>query len=266
MLKPALPQSPVMPPFDWVPDQLPGEEAPAATPPAKATPPLVPPGTATPRRLKHGLYSKHPVVGDEDAEDFLIHRAELLQSLRPQDALELELVEQMALARWQLRRIWGLEAGVYTEYDEQHPEQAEDPGHLRLARCFIADCKDGRVLDRLNMHQTRLFNAFHRALRQLLLRQDQRRKGLPLSAMVREALIARQSAAPVARQPAATAPRQPTPVATQPATAPTTPVASDSSDAGSSEIAESQPRRTTERRAMPPAQPAGRGVEREEAA
>ena len=166
MLNPALPSaSPLLPPL--MPD-IPKERR-----------PLVPPGTPG-RRLKHGLYSEAAVAPGEDPAAFDAMLQEFLVSERVTHPADRMLAERAVRAHWHSLRVWALEAGVYKRLQAEQPGAEGEEAHVTLARCFMADCKEGRTLDKLNMHQARLGNAFLRALKELRLRQKLRAQGLLL--------------------------------------------------------------------------------------
>ncbi len=54
---------------------------------------------------KHGILSNSPVIPRTEREgDWLAHRDGVIESLKPEDYLELELAERVALNLWKLRR------------------------------------------------------------------------------------------------------------------------------------------------------------------
>ena len=61
--------------------------------------------------LKHGLLARDAVLPDEDPAEFEAQLAALEDALLPEDALEQELVRQMADAQWRMRRLTCLETG-----------------------------------------------------------------------------------------------------------------------------------------------------------
>ena len=62
--------------------------------------------------LKHGLRSKHPVIPGEDPIEYQHKLDELRADLRPLNALEDAIVEQIADTTWRLKRIARIEAAV----------------------------------------------------------------------------------------------------------------------------------------------------------
>ncbi len=94
------------------------EEAAGLTPSPEAMPADAPPakrrggGPKTPEgkkrsssnAIKHGVFSKSPVIGDESDEDWLEHLAGMRESLKPQGRNEELIVYQLALNLWQRLR------------------------------------------------------------------------------------------------------------------------------------------------------------------
>ena len=66
--------------------------------------------------LKHGLLARDAVMADEDPAEFDRQLQELEHTMFPQNALEFELVRQVADAQWRLRRISRIEAGLLTHH------------------------------------------------------------------------------------------------------------------------------------------------------
>jgi hypothetical protein len=129
-------------------------------------------------RLKHGLYSKHAVIPGESLEKFRDYRQDTILDQQPVAPEEADLVEQMVLAQWQLKRVWATQTGVYERFEQQVPAEAGATHPERLAQCFLDDCAHELALDRLSRHYVRLVNIYHKAARKLDLLRDQRRKRL----------------------------------------------------------------------------------------
>ena len=65
---------------------------------------------------KHGLLARDAVMAGEDPAEFDRQLQELEHTLFPKNALEFELVRQVADAQWRLRRISRIEAGLLTHH------------------------------------------------------------------------------------------------------------------------------------------------------
>jgi hypothetical protein len=69
---------------------------------------------------RHGIRSPAPVVpGVEKAEDWEEHRDGVLESLQPEDHLELVLAERVALLSWRLHRVIRYETESIALYQER---------------------------------------------------------------------------------------------------------------------------------------------------
>ncbi len=62
--------------------------------------------------LKHGLLARDAVMADEDPAEYDRQLQQLEENIFPKNALEFELVRQIADAQWRLRRITRIEAGL----------------------------------------------------------------------------------------------------------------------------------------------------------
>jgi hypothetical protein len=145
--------------------------------PEPESPPAPRTAAATRMRLKHGLYSKHAVIPGESLEKFRDYRQDTILDQQPVAPEEADLVEQMVLAQWQLKRVWATQTGVYERFERMEPAEGESHPE-RLAQCFLDDCAHEQALDRLSRHYVRLVNIYHKAARKLDLLRDQRRKRL----------------------------------------------------------------------------------------
>ena len=135
----------------------------------KSTGPRTPEGRAAVRLngVKHGLTAETIVLKGESQADF----TNLLDSYEaehvPASPTEEELVRQLALAAWRLRRLYHQEAGFYafqskdtadnTEFLELN--QAERMGYV----CFVSE----KTLAMFNRQEARLERTFYRALHEL---------------------------------------------------------------------------------------------------
>ena len=82
----------------------------------KSTGPRTPEGKArsSQNALKHGLLARDAVMADEDPAEYDRQLQILEENLFPKNAIEFEFVLQIADARWRLRRITRIEAGLTT--------------------------------------------------------------------------------------------------------------------------------------------------------
>ncbi len=64
--------------------------------------------------MKHGLLAEQVVVLDEDPAEFAGVLESLIDDFLPQGPLEEQLVERVAACMWRLRRLYRVEAGIFT--------------------------------------------------------------------------------------------------------------------------------------------------------
>jgi len=63
--------------------------------------------------LKHGITAKAVVLPNESQEEFDQLRFDYIQRFQPQDTVEMDLVEEMVVARWRLRRLAGMQTAAF---------------------------------------------------------------------------------------------------------------------------------------------------------
>ena len=64
--------------------------------------------------MKHGLLAEDFVVRGEDPVEFAVVLQNLVDELQPQGPLEEQLVERVAACMWRLRRLYRVEAEIFT--------------------------------------------------------------------------------------------------------------------------------------------------------
>ena len=121
--------------------------------------------------LKHGLTSSRVVLPHESQEAYDKLEASLINRFKPADDLESELVQEMAAARWRLRRIEAMEAALFKKAIKQH-EEAGTPDALDVAYAEVAESKSYRMLVR---HAAQLRRAFEKAWKEIQLIQADRK-------------------------------------------------------------------------------------------
>src|SRR5690242_6122332 len=90
---------------------------------------------------KHFLTAKQVVVPGEDPAEYDKHRADLISGFKPANALEADLVEELAANSWRLKRAHRIECAIFAEIAAGSP----DPD-AALAKSFLERPKE---LDRL---------------------------------------------------------------------------------------------------------------------
>ncbi len=124
--------------------------------------------------LKHGLGARELVLANEDPDDFVDLAAAYYDKFKPADEVECDLVNEMAFARWRLRRVWAAETALIdNEMDRQGPKLAEqyskmdEPTRIALAMRELADSSSSH--SSFVRYEMRYRRAYSRALKELLL-------------------------------------------------------------------------------------------------
>ena len=140
---------------------------------AKSHGPATPEGRARSSRnsLRHGFTAKAVVLEAESPEEYQALLDSFLDRFRPADAVEQELVETMAAARWRLRRLALIESTVLDNHMKKwakflDSQLANPSSEDRLAYSFKS-LADGPTLSLLVRYEAGLTRTFDRALKQL---------------------------------------------------------------------------------------------------
>jgi hypothetical protein len=134
--------------------------------------------------LKHGLLARDAVLPGEDPAEFEAQLAALEADIQPGDALERELVRQIADAQWRMRRLVRLETGYLAA--------ALDETRRFTAKCRPSELQPGyegetlllgtallnrtQALVHLARYDGHLGRRFDRAIRQIAQLRDAREK------------------------------------------------------------------------------------------
>ena len=130
--------------------------------------------------VRHGLSGRVVVLQNESEEKF----QELLQSFcdhyQPATSVERELVKEIAVARWRLRRIWAMETAMFDlEMDCQRQDVEEQFSRIdeptRLALAFTELSDNSRALSNLHRYEARLRRLSERATADLMRIQAERK-------------------------------------------------------------------------------------------
>jgi len=143
--------------------------------------------------LKHGLLASNAVLPGEDPAEFDAQLAALQHAIRPHDALEHELVRQLADAQWRMRRLSRLESAfLFAALENRRKMEAGSrprPSHysdeantLMLGHAMWDGCT---VLAQLARYDAHLGRRFDRAIQQITRLREARGK--------RQAIQARQA-------------------------------------------------------------------------
>ena len=148
---------------------------------------------------KHGLTAKALVIKGENPKDFDLVRAEFEAQFKPQNALQFELVERLAVTAWRLRRIPAFEAALIearrAEAIRWEEIGADEDEEETTGLALIRDSESQDTLGKLSRYEAGLLNVFSRTLQQLVFLQDREARELEAE------LIAKVLPAPVQATP-----------------------------------------------------------------
>ena len=142
--------------------------------------------------LKHGLTAKQLVIG-EDLKEFEKYRDHMIEALKPEGILEEQVVFKIIDVGFRLRRIGGIEAGIYNqeilhheideykqkmaekiEFKDEELVQSSDRSINLKGLAFARDCKYGSAILKLNTIEDKLMNKYYRQLEILKMMQEGR--------------------------------------------------------------------------------------------
>ncbi len=120
---------------------------------------------------KHGLAAHYLVVDPEDQPAFGLHLQSFCDGIQPSGPVEEDLVRQIAIDAWRLRRLRNIESGFFDMrlHDLAGTLEAnygDAPTHLRLALVVERDSPTGTLLT-LSRYEVRLERSYFRALHEL---------------------------------------------------------------------------------------------------
>lgn len=141
---------------------------------AQSKGPITPAGKAASSRnaTRHGLSSTAIVLPGESAETFEALNQAFIDHFQPQTAVEAELVQTMAIARWRLRRLTTVETHMYSNQAAMNREymlhELPDPTpDQSLAWVFKNLGNHSPAFALLIRYEATLTRTFDRALKQL---------------------------------------------------------------------------------------------------
>jgi len=133
--------------------------------------------------LKHGLYSASVVLPTESREQYDQMLDAYIRQLQPEGPVELDLVEEMAAAKWRQRRLWAVETDLFEEEMNQTKAQLDDDEIEYTPITPLTQAYDNlsqrSALQLLVRHEARLERAYSRALKNLLELQRLRKPDSP---------------------------------------------------------------------------------------
>ena len=114
--------------------------------------------------LKHGLTARLALWRNENAEHFQDLLVALLEQFAPANDVEFLCVEEMALAKWRLRRVVSLE----TAAGNKHLAATTATGCAATLAAFTAAQQGSELMTTLRQHEAAYGRAYQRAYRHLL--------------------------------------------------------------------------------------------------
>jgi len=145
---------------------------------AKSRGPVTPEGKArsADNSRRHGLTAASIVLPGESAADFQLLLADYMDQFQPQTAVETELVEVMAAARWRLRRLLAIEAHQF-DLEMTRRKRTGLDHEDRLADAFQKLSDTGNTLALLLRYEATINRSYDKALMQLQQLQSTRPVG-----------------------------------------------------------------------------------------
>ncbi len=141
---------------------------------SKSKGPKTPEGKARSSRnaMRHGLTAQFPLLDHESKPEFEAFLDAYIDRFRPADAVELDLVQTMAIARWRLRRIAAMETALFenkilTSEEEIDEEFDSIDDNNRLAWVFDKMASESKALSLLMRYEASLNRLYERAAKQL---------------------------------------------------------------------------------------------------
>jgi len=119
--------------------------------------------------LKHGLRSRHPVIPGEDPAEYQ-HKLETLRAdIRPLNALDDDLVEQIADTSWRLKRLSHIEAAIDRRRIETAAGNKANIGKddQQIADAGFAGFGTLGYLNCLGRYEAQLSRRYHRTIKEL---------------------------------------------------------------------------------------------------
>ena len=114
--------------------------------------------------LKHGLTARLTLWQNENTGQFQNLLLALLEQFQPTDDVEFLSIEEMAMAKWRLRRVVGME----TAAGNKHLGETTATGGAGTLAAFTAAQQAGQLLTTLRQHEAAYSRAYQRAYKHLL--------------------------------------------------------------------------------------------------
>src|SRR5579884_562794 len=115
----------------------------------------------------HSLSTANVVcLTSEDQQRYDAHCQSYADCWKPENIMEIDLVEEMAAAKWQERRCQSIETAILNMQMDMQPENLSGSDRFALAFMDLAD--HSKVLQLLLRYTSEHNRRFHRAMRQLI--------------------------------------------------------------------------------------------------
>ncbi len=130
--------------------------------------------------VRHGLTAGTVVLTNESPNLFRLVFDSYIEHFQPVGHVELDLVEEMAVAKWRQRRMWGIEsAQIDLQLERQKPKLKEEFDKIdevvNTSIAFQTLGDKSNVLMLMHRYETRMCRIYDRALKSLLLLQQLRK-------------------------------------------------------------------------------------------
>ena len=125
-------------------------------------------------RTRHGLYSRHAVVLNEDPRVFEAQRRRYHRAWNPWDECEEDMVDNLAVAQWRLQRVNRTEGGSHELFERHQWPPAGATLSFRLARVQYMALVEKNLLGKNQEQYARLTHVISKLIRDLTLLQKAR--------------------------------------------------------------------------------------------
>ena len=132
-------------------------------------------------RIVHGLLSESIIIEGEVGDRFTQLHDALIAELQPETSTEYIMVENLAVSRWRIMRLWVLEnAAVSHEIRKQAGSHDGESKPTRAALAYRTLSDSTHWLDLFNRYEARFDRQFSRSLQLFYAQRARRKKGLPV--------------------------------------------------------------------------------------
>jgi hypothetical protein len=151
----------------------------------KSTGPKTPKGKAkvSKNALKHGLLSNQVLLPEEDKVMLENFASRIRSELAPAGELEFLLVDRIITSSWRIRRLLGVEVGIYEE--EESPKSFEYGESRSMGDIFDHVANTSDAFSKLSRYESAIERSLYRALHELQrLQADRAGEAVPVPAVL----------------------------------------------------------------------------------